>query len=88
MRLPGILQRLVAAKDRAPVVGGAKGQDAAEKVMVEALRTLSQVCVKVADVIEAQRLTRQGYEGQGKFLERLDRPDEAQRPPPGRDEQK
>lgn len=40
--------------------------------MVEALRTLSQVCVKVADVLEAQRLSRNGYEDQGKFLERLD----------------
>jgi hypothetical protein len=33
------------------------------------------VCGRIADFLEAQRLSRAGYEEQGKFLERLDGPD-------------
>lgn len=47
-------------------------QDQAEKLLVESFRTLSEMCTKLADFIETQRLQRQGYEEQGKFLERLD----------------
>ena len=48
-------------------------QDQAEKLLVESFRTLSQMCTKLADFIETRlRLERQGYENQGKFLERLD----------------
>jgi hypothetical protein len=49
------------------------GQDQAEKLLVESFRTLSQVCTRLADFIDSQRLERAGFEGQGKFLERLDR---------------
>lgn len=71
MRFPDVVTRLVGSKGRSPVIAG-RSQDVAEKVLVEALRTLSHVCVKVADVLEAQRLNRAGFEEQGKFLERLD----------------
>lgn len=47
-------------------------QEQAEKVLAEALRTLGQVFSKLADVVEAQRLQRQGYAEQERFLERLD----------------
>ena len=47
-------------------------QDQAEKLLVESFRTLSQMCGKLADFIETQRLQREGYDQQGKFLERLD----------------
>ena len=46
-------------------------QDQAEKLLVESFRTLSSMCTKLADFIETQRLQRQGYDEQGKFLERL-----------------
>lgn len=51
-------------------------QDQAEKMLGEAFRLLGQVCVRMAEVVEAQRLGRAGYERQGKFLERLDVPAE------------
>lgn len=79
MKLPDLVTRLVGSRGRSPVVG-ARSQDAAEKVLVEALRTLSHVCVKVADVLEAQRLHRSGFESQGKFLERLDEKKKADEP--------
>jgi hypothetical protein len=49
-------------------------QDRAERLLAESFRLLSQLCSKVADLIETQRLQRQGYEPQGKWLERLDTP--------------
>lgn len=47
-------------------------QDRAERLMAESFRLLSQLFGKVADLIETQRLQRQGYQAQGKWLERLD----------------
>ncbi len=47
-------------------------QDQVEKVLADSLRTIGQVCAKVADLIEAQRLQRQGYSQQNDFLRRLD----------------
>ncbi|HYV46764.1 MAG TPA: hypothetical protein VFA20_17995 [Myxococcaceae bacterium] len=47
-------------------------QDRAERLLAESFRLLSQLCSKVADLIETQRLQRQGYQPQGKWLERLD----------------
>lgn len=47
-------------------------QDRAERLVVESFRLLSQLCSKVADLIETQRLQRQGFEPQGKWLERVD----------------
>lgn len=47
-------------------------QDQVEKVLADSLRVLGQVCSKVADLIEAQRLERQGYRQQQDFLRRVD----------------
>lgn len=49
-------------------------QDQVEKLLADSLRTLGQVCAKVADLIEAQRLQRQGYTQQNDFLRRVDPP--------------
>jgi len=54
-------------------------QDQAERLLVETFRTLSSLCTRLADMVESQRLNRAGYQGQGRFLERLDR---AAAPPP------
>ena len=55
--------------------------DQAERLLVEAFRTLSTLCNRLADMVESQRLTRAGYRDQGRFLERLDRGG----PPPRQD---
>jgi hypothetical protein len=47
--------------------------DSAERLLVEAFRTLGSLCARMADLVEAQRLARSGYSRQGRFLERLDR---------------
>lgn len=66
MRFPALFQ-----KDRSPVVS-ADAQDRAEKLLAETFRLLGQVCGKMADLIETQRLQRAGYEKQERYLERLD----------------
>jgi len=48
-------------------------QDRAEKLLADSFRLLGQVCGKLADLIETQRLQRNGYEKQERFLERLDK---------------
>ena len=52
----------------------ADAQDQVEKLLAESLRLLSQTASKVADLIEAQRLQRAGYESQNVLLRRLDTP--------------
>jgi hypothetical protein len=47
-------------------------QDQLEKVLTNSLRKLGNLCAKVADLIETQRLGRQGYTQQRDFLRRLD----------------
>jgi hypothetical protein len=47
--------------------------DQAERLLVETFRTLGTLCTRLADMVESQRLTRAGYDQQGRFLERLDR---------------
>lgn len=47
--------------------------DQAERLLAETFRTLGTLCTRLADMVEAQRLTRAGYHGQGRYLERLDR---------------
>jgi hypothetical protein len=47
--------------------------DQAERLLVETFRTLGSLCTRLADLVESQRLTRAGYDRQGRFLERLDR---------------
>ncbi len=44
-----------------------------ERRVIDTLRTASTFLTKVADLVEAARLSREGYEQQGKFLTRLDR---------------
>jgi len=61
------------------IIKRADAQDQVEKVLAESLRVLSQVCTKVADLIEAQRLERSGY-SQNTLLQRLDRPAEETKP--------
>lgn len=55
------------------------GEEQAEKLLAEGFRALGQVCGRIADYLEAQRLSRAGYDGQGKFLERLDQEDKDHR---------
>ncbi|WP_426749370.1 hypothetical protein [Myxococcus sp. Y35] len=55
MKLPGLFR-----KERT-TIQAADAQDHAERLLAESLRMLGQVCSKVADAIEAQRLSRQGY---------------------------
>ncbi|HZH16582.1 MAG TPA: hypothetical protein VE057_19675 [Archangium sp.] len=54
------------------VIKRADAQDQAEKILAESLRLLSQVCTKVADLIETQRLERAGYSNNA-YLQRLDK---------------
>ncbi len=44
-----------------------------QKAVAEGLRTLGQMMQRAADLIEKKRLERQGYEKQGRFLERTPR---------------
>lgn len=44
-----------------------------ERALVKGFRSLSDLLKKAADLIEAQRLERGGYEKQEKFLERTER---------------
>jgi hypothetical protein len=57
-------------RDRA-TLKTADAQDHAERLLAESLRMLGQVCSKVADAIEAQRLERQGY-SHNTYLRRMD----------------
>ncbi len=68
-------------KSEHAVTRGKDAQDRAEKLLVESFRLLGQVCGKMADFIEAQRLARAGFETQGKYLERLDVPPVAPKKP-------
>jgi hypothetical protein len=65
MKLPQLFRR-----DRT-VIKRADAQDQAEKLLAESLRLLGQVCTKVADLIETQRLERAGY-SHNTYLRRLD----------------
>lgn len=69
MKLPSIFGRKDASIQKQ------QAQDQAERLLVESFRTLSAVCLRFADFIETQRLARQGYEEQGRYLERLDQKD-------------
>lgn len=79
MKLPLLFRR-----DR-PSIASANAQDHAERVIAESLRVLSQVCTKVADAIEAQRLERNGY-AHNSYLRRMDeqqKADDAAKSGPG-----
>ena len=53
---------------------GQAAQDQAERLLAEAFRSLGTLCARMAEALEAQRLSRHGYGAQGKFLERLETP--------------
>ncbi len=59
---------------------GPQAQEQLERLLAEAFRSLSAVCARAAEAVEAQRLSRTGYGAQGKFLERLEPPNSAHRP--------
>lgn len=59
------------SKSNAEVVRTA--QDHAERLLADAFRLVGRLCGQIADLVESERLSRRGYERQGKFLERLDR---------------
>ena len=66
MKFPQLFRR-----EKSPQ-GARQTQDRAEKLLAEGLRRLGQVLSRLADLVEAQRLARAGFERQGKYLERLD----------------
>ena len=68
MKLPLLFRR------QPTVIQRADAQDRLEKAMAESLRLVGQVCTKVADLIETQRLSRAGY-SQGTLLHRVDTPE-------------
>jgi hypothetical protein len=72
MKLPLLFRR------ERTVIKRADAQDQVEKVLAESLRVLSQVCTKVADAIETQRLERAGY-AQNTLLRRLDTPQDEEK---------
>ncbi|WP_338869821.1 hypothetical protein [Myxococcus stipitatus] len=74
MKLPGLFR-----KERT-TIAPADAQDHAEKLLAESLRLLGQVCTKVADAIESQRLSRQGYQ-HNTYLRRTDEPGDAEKKP-------
>jgi hypothetical protein len=65
------------------MIPSANAQDHAERLIAESLRMLGQVCSKVADAIEAQRLERNGY-AHNSYLERLDVDDAKKSGPDGK----
>ncbi|MCP3102014.1 hypothetical protein LZ198_24410 [Myxococcus sp. K15C18031901] len=69
MKLPGLFRR------ERTTIATADAQDHAEKLLAESLRLLGQVCTKVADAIESQRLSRQGYP-HNTYLRRADKENE------------
>ena len=66
MKLPQLFNRKSRIETR-------PGREAMELRVAESLRTFSRVCMKLADLIDAERLRRKGYAEQGKFLERLEK---------------
>ncbi len=67
MRLPLLFRRENSSAARR------ERQAKVERALTDGLRRLSDVLKTAADVIEARRLERRGYESQEQFLERSDR---------------
>lgn len=57
---------------RSDSVASRAAQEQAEKLLADGLRFVGQLCERMADLVEAQRLSRAGYTHQGEFLERTD----------------
>lgn len=58
-------------------------EEQVQRAVVQGFRKLSEVLKKAADLIEAQRLERGGYEQQEKFLERSEKEDSKDSKPAG-----
>jgi hypothetical protein len=67
-----LLRLFQAGRDILPK--GQAAQEQAERLLAEAFRSLGTLCTRMAEALEAQRLSRSGYGAQGKFLERLEMP--------------
>ena len=63
---------LIFSRERSSVAARAR-QEHLEKALSDGLRLMGQMCTKLANVVEAQRLARAGYQEQERFLERTDR---------------
>jgi len=63
---------LIFSREKSSVAARAR-QERLEKALSDSLRMLGQMCTKLADLVEAQRLSRAGYTEQERFLERTDR---------------
>jgi hypothetical protein len=66
MKLPDLFNR-----NRTSIVHP-DAQDRAERILAESFRLLGQLCGKVADLIETQRLSRAGYEDPQRYVERIE----------------
>lgn len=66
MRLPLLFRRENSAAAKA------ERQARVERAVTEGLRRLAGVLQQAADLVEKQRLEREGYESQKSFLERTD----------------
>lgn len=66
MRLPLLFRRENSSAARR------ERQAQLERALTEGLRKLSEVLKTTADLIEARRLEKRGYEQQDRFLERTD----------------
>ncbi|MER2566545.1 MAG: hypothetical protein ABTQ32_37835 [Myxococcaceae bacterium] len=68
MRLPLLFRRENSTAARA------ERQERLERAVTDGLRKLAGVLKEAADLIEKQRLSRQGYETKKDFLQRTDAP--------------
>jgi hypothetical protein len=61
--------RFLFRKEKSPLSRAAR-EEKLERALADGFRTLADLFRKSADVLEARRLERKGYEKQEKFLER------------------
>lgn len=72
MKLPSISALSKQLFGKEPSVLMKEGEDRTDKLVVETLRLMSQVFTKLADIVETERLEKQGFKGQERFVERTD----------------
>lgn len=80
MKLPTLRSLSKQLLGRSSKVLAREGEDRTDKLVVEALRLMSQVFTKLADAVESERLARQGFKDQERFVERTDPNANATRP--------
>lgn len=71
MKFPLLFRRERSAEARL------KAQADLERALAEGLRGMGNLFTRAAELIEAQRLQRKGFERQERYLERLDKPESA-----------